>query len=468
MTSRQALSTIAPEESIAPGRPQDVAIVGGGILGMTLALRLHDHGVRVTLIEAAPVTGGLTQSQTLGGFTWDRFYHVILLSDLYLRDLLGDLGLAHLMRWGTTRTGFYIGGTLYSLSDAREFVRFPPLSVGDKVRLAATILYASRIKNWRRLERIPVAEWLRRLSGERTFDRVWLPLLRSKLGENYRRASAAFIWAIIARMYAARRSRLKREMFGYVEGGYNTILHAFRARLDRLGVRTLAGHPVTRVRDLGDQVEVCLAGAGPYAFDRVVLTVPCGQVLALCPDLSTSEHERLSSVVYQGIVCASLLLRKPLAGFYITNITDSWVPFTAVIEMSALVDPATFGGNALVYLPRYLTQDDSFWQKTDAEIRETFVAALERMYPNFDRSDVLAFQVARVREMLAVSTLHYSERSRPSLRTSLPNVYVVNSAQIANGTLNVNETVALANSSAHELRSLFQAEAPDTRRLRQA
>ena len=90
------------------------------------------------------------------------------------------------------------------------------------------------------------------------------------------------------------------------------------------------------------------------------------------------------------------------------------------------------------------------------------------MYPNFDRSDVVAFQVARVREMLAVSTLHYSERSRPSLRTSLPNVYVVNSAQIANGTLNVNETVALANSSAHELRSLFQAEAPDTRRLRQA
>ena len=468
MTSRQHLSTIAPEESIAPGSPRDVAIVGGGILGMTLALRLRDQGVRVTLIEAAPVTGGLTQSQTLGGFTWDRFYHVILLSDLYLRDLLRDLGLTHRMRWASTRTGFYIGGTLYSLSDTLEFVRFPPLSVGDKVRLAATILYASRIRNWRRLERIPVAKWLRRLSGQRTFDRVWLPLLRSKLGENYRQTSAAFIWAIIARMYAARRSRLKREMFGYVEGGYGTILHAFRARLDRLGVQTLAGHPATSVRDLGGHVEVCLAGGGAHVFDRVVLTVPCGQVLALCPDLSAPERERLTSVVYQGIVCASLLLRKPLAGFYITNITDSWVPFTGVIEMSALVDPATFGGNALVYLPRYLTQDDGFWQKTDAEIRETFVAALERMYPNFDRSDVLAFQVARVREMLAVSTLHYSERSRPALRTSLPNVYVVNSAQIANGTLNVNETVALANSSAQELRSLFQAGAPDTPRLRQA
>jgi protoporphyrinogen oxidase len=425
---------------------------------MTLALRLRQQGSDVTLIEAAPVTGGLVQSQTLGGFTWDRFYHVILLSDQHLRELLTELGLTERMRWGTTRTGFYIGGKLYSLSDAREFLRFPPLSATDKIRLAATILYASRITNWRRLERIPVAQWLRRLSGERTFNTVWLPLLRSKLGENYRRASAAFIWAIIARMYAARRSRLKREMFGYVEGGYGTILDAFRRRLDQLGVVTLTGQPVTTVRDVGNGVEVCLAGGRAYTFDKVVLTVPCGQVLALCPDLSAGERERLSSVLYQGIVCPSLLLRKPLADFYITNITDSWVPFTGVIEMSALVDRNTFGGNALVYLPKYLTQDDSFWQKTDAQIREVFVAALQRVYPNFDPSDVLAFQVARVREMLAVSTLNYSERSRPPLRTSLPNVYIANSAQIANGTLNVNETVALANASADQLRSLLVAE----------
>jgi protoporphyrinogen oxidase len=164
--------------------------------------------------------------------------------------------------------------------------------------------------------------------------------------------------------------------------------------------------------------------------------------------------------VYQGIVCASLLLRKPLAGYYITNITDSWVPLTGVIEMTALVDPANFGGNTLVYLPRYLTQSDDFWHKSDAEILEIFIAALQRMYPSLARGDIVASQVARVREMLAVSTLHYTERSRPPLRTSLPNLYLVNSAQIANGTLNVNETVALANASAAELKALLETESP--------
>jgi protoporphyrinogen oxidase len=442
------------------GTVQDLAIVGGGILGMTLALRLHGRGVRVTLIESAPAPGGLTQPQVIGGFTWDRFYHVILNSDRYLRDLLQDLEVSHLLRWKTTRTGFYSDGELHSLSDTLDFVRFRPLSLSDKVRLAGTILYASRISDWLRLEGIPVTEWLRRLSGERTFERIWLPLLRSKLGENYRIASAAFIWAIIARMYAARRSGLKREMFGYVQGGYHTILQAFRSRLDQLGVRTLCGQPVSRVHDRSNWVEVGLEGGETYNFDRVVLTVPCGQAVALCPGLTPAEKERLRSVVYQGIVCASLLLRKPLAGYYITNITDSWVPLTGVIEMTALVDPATFGGHSLVYLPRYLTQDDEFWQKSDQEILDLFIGTLERMYPSFNRGDVVASQVARVREMLAVSTLHYTERSRPPLRTSLPNVYLVNSAQIANGTLNVNETVALANASADELQPLLNAGSP--------
>jgi protoporphyrinogen oxidase len=329
------------------------------------------------------------------------------------------------------------------------------------VRLAGTILYASRIRDWLPLEQVSVSDWLRRLSGKRTFERIWLPLLRSKLGDNYRLARAAFIWAIIARMYAARRSGLKREMFGYVEGGYHTILQAFRSRLEQLGVQTRCGRPVRRVHDRNNCVEVSLEGGESYTFDQAVLTVPCSQVVALCPDLSMAERERLESVVYQGIVCASLLLRKPLAGYYITNITESSIPFTGVIEMTALVDPAGFGGNSLVYLPRYLTQDDELWHKSDAEVLKLFVAALERMYPQFDPSDVLASQVARVREMLAVSTLRYSERSRPPLRTSLPNVYLVNSAQIANGTLNVNETVGLANESARELRSVMSADAPD-------
>ena len=60
----------------------------------------------------------------------------------------------------------------------------------------------------------------------------------------------------------------------------------------------------------------------------------------------------LQAIRYQGIVCASLLLERPLSPYYLTYITDE-APFTAVVEMSALVDRQHFGGRSLVYLPRY-------------------------------------------------------------------------------------------------------------------
>lgn len=433
-----------------------VGIVGGGLLGMTLALRLRAAGFRVSIVEAAAQPGGLASTQTLGAYSWDRFYHVILLSDLALRGLLDELQLGDRLRWGYTRSGFYIDGMLYSMSTTLEFLSFPPLRLFDKARLAATILRAAKIHDWRPLENETAAAWLRRWSGARTYERIWLPLLKSKLGENAEVASAAFIWAIIARMYAARRSGLKREMFGYVDGGYATVLDRFREVLTDAGVQFECGQPARRVDSGPGGASVVLADGRELAFDRIVLTVACGHVSALCPELRPDEHARLGSVIYQGIVCPSLLLRRPLAGYYVTSITEPWVPFTAVIEMTALVDRDRFGGHSVVYLPRYLSQQDPFWQRPDAEIVDEFVEALSRMYPGFQRDDVVAAQVGRARDVLALSTCHYSQHALPPIGTSLPNVFVVNSAQIANGTLNVNETVTLANAKTRELLPLLQ------------
>jgi protoporphyrinogen oxidase len=441
-----------------------VAIVGGGLLGMTLAAKLTRQGHEVTILEAAPRSGGLAMPARIGDYTWDRFYHVILQSDEHLRGLLDELGLADRVTWRPTRTGFYLEGELRSLSSTLEFLTFPALGLVDKARLGLTILYASRIRAWRRLEAVLASDWLSRWSGRRAWERLWLPLLRAKLGDNAGRASAAFIWAIIARMYGARQTGMKRETFGYVDGGYATILSRFDEVLAELGVESAYGTRVLRVESLGDRVRLTTSG-GEREFDNAILTVPCARVAELCADLTEAERARLRAVQYQGIVCAVALLDQPLADYYITNITDPSVPFTAVIEMTALVDRARFGGHALVYLPKYLTQQDSFWSKSDEEVESVFLAGLERMYPRFRRSQVKAFQVSRVREMLAVTTLHYSSTLLPASVTSLERVFVVNSAQIANGTLNVNETVALASRKAGELQSLLhggRASAPAT------
>jgi len=430
------------------------------VLGLTLALGLRARGYRVTVLEGAAAPGGLAAPAEIGGFTWDRFYHVIAPGDEQLLRLLDQLGLTDAVRWGTTRTGFFTDDRFYSMSSSWEFLRFPPLSLVDKARLGLTILHASRIEDGRPLEEVAAVDWLRRWSGRNTLNRIWLPLLKAKLGENYRRASAAFIWAIVARMYAARRKGQKREQFGYVDGGYDRVLRRLRERLEEQGVALTCGAAVTGVQSNGTGPRLTLAGGEERAFDQVILTIPATKIPQLCPDLTRAETSRLERVVYQGIVCASLLLKRPLSGFYVTNITESWVPFTAVIETTALVDRDRFGGHTLVYLPRYLTQDDAFWRRSDDEVRTEFVAALRRMYPDLRPDDIVAFRISRVREVLALATRGYTREVLPPTRTSLLGVWVVNSAQIANGTLNLNETVSLARRKLDELGPVFDATRP--------
>ena len=83
------------------------AVIGGGMLGMTLALRLSQKGYKVTIYESAEKAGGLTSSWQMNEVTWDRFYHVILMSDLNTRKILKEIGLENELNWVETKTGFY-------------------------------------------------------------------------------------------------------------------------------------------------------------------------------------------------------------------------------------------------------------------------------------------------------------------------------------------------------------------------
>ena len=429
---------------------QHWSIVGGGMLGMRIAQLLAEAGAKVSLYEAADNVGGLADAWTMGEIAWDRHYHVTLMSDLELRKLLGELDLESELNWVETRTGFFTDGDLYSMSNTVEFLRFPPLRLLDKIRLGGTIFLGSKISNWKKLETILVEDWLRKWSGNRTTKKMWLPLLRAKLGENYKKTSAAFIWATIARMYAARRSGLKKEMFGYVSGGYRQVLDRFQKRLERAGVTVHTGTRVSSVESGDGGVTLRFANGLEQQCDKVVLTVPSPLIAKICSQLSVIEKKQHNDTQYQGIVCVSMVLKNSLSPYYVTNITDEWVPFTAVIEMSALVDKREFGGNALIYLPRYADPDDSVFELTDEQLHDEFVTALERMYPEFDRSHVETYRVSRVRHVVALPVLNYSTRL-PPMKTSVPGVYSVNSTQILNGTLNVNETLSLARSTFDEL-----------------
>jgi len=426
-------------------------IVGGGIMGMTLALRLAQQGKKVTLFESATELGGLVSSWKMNDVEWDKFYHVILLSDFRTRNILKEIGLEDKIEWVETKTGFYMNGKLYSMSDTIEFLKFPTLNLIDKFRLGLTILVASKIKNWKRLEKIPVTEWLQKWSGTNTFNKIWLPLLRAKLGESYTKTSAVFIWATIQRLYGARRSGLKKEMFGYVPGGYKIVVEAFKQKLLAEGIDVRTRYIANEIKAApGNKAQVSFTDGMIEEFDKVISTLPSVLSAKICNGLSEKEIQKLNDINYLGVICVAVLLDKPVSDFYVTNITDAWVPFTGVIEMSALVDKKYFGNNHLIYLPKYVSPIDPLFNYSDEEIKKFFISNFKKMYPWLTDDNLKFVGVARARHVITVLTKNYSA-NLPQVATSIPNVFIVNTSYILDGTLNVNETIRVAETKLKEI-----------------
>ena len=420
-----------------------VVVVGGGIVGLTVADGLAAAGCSVTVLEAAPDFGGLAGGWSIpvagGDVAWDRYYHVILESDAALRSLLVDLELDDEITWASTRTGRFADGRLVPVSSAADFARLPGLSLAAKARIAATIARGAATRDWQSLESMTAAAWLTRWSGRRAFERFWVPLLAAKLGTAWPEANAAFIWATIQRLTAARRAGIHAERFGAVRGGYGRIIDALTARLRVRGVDLHVGAPVATVRGSRDgPAEVTTTTGTTFTADHVVLTTTPRVAAAICPELDADTRAVYESIAYQGVVCVALVLAQPLSPYYLTYLFDD-VPFTAIVETTTLIPREWVGGHTLVYLPRYVGPDDAHLAMGDDALVAEFLAGLRRVHAVPDTA-VLGARVARAREVFPLPTLGYSTRV-PGVVTGVPGISLVGSAQIVNGTLNANESV---------------------------
>ena len=93
------------------GRP--AVVIGGGPAGLKAAQVLTKAGAQVTLLESAPVLGGLASSFEVQGVSLERYYHFICKGDDGLLETLKELGLEDRLHWKSSRMAYFVDGTLY-------------------------------------------------------------------------------------------------------------------------------------------------------------------------------------------------------------------------------------------------------------------------------------------------------------------------------------------------------------------
>lgn len=370
-----------------------VGIIGGGLLGVTLAHRLSQAGVSVTLYERDERLGGLAGTALLGGVRVDRYYHVVLPTDDRVLALAAEVGLGEeSLRMRRLGVGFFADGRLTSMSTPRELLTFPGLRPRDRARLVAFVARCQLRRDYADLEDVPVEDWLRRASGDALWERLWQPLLASKFDGRYHDLPATYMWSRMRRT-AGTRDRAGREVMGWIRGGYQELVDRLAERIRLAGgeIHTntaVSSVPAHRGRALGVVVDRQLR---PH--DLVVTTQlrPALEGL-LAPELLRAVGPDTNR--YLGVVCLVMRMKRSISPYYALNITDRRVPITSIVETTHAVDPDAVGGH-LVYVPRYVEPSHPDLTRPSADIAREYMSHVRTIFPAFSERDVIAHQVAR-------------------------------------------------------------------------
>jgi protoporphyrinogen oxidase len=407
-----------------------VAIVGGGVMGVTLGYYLSKEGVEVEIFEASPTLGGLAgQIRLPDGTLVDRFYHAILSSDTHVRNLCDELGIADWFRFHETRTGFYRRGKIYSMDHALDFLRFAPLSPIERARLAWTVIQAQRVGDWSGLEAVGVREWLTRLGGGGVYEKLWRPMLAAKFDGSFEETPATYMWSRLVRMKSARKGPAQKELVGHLIGGHVKLIEAVVEHIQKAGGVIHLKTPVREIMINGSRAWGLRVDDAALAYDAVIATLPVPHIRRLIADATPAYSEFLAKTEYLGVVAVLLVLDRPLSGYWTLNIIEDGSPLTGVIETTTYIDPHFVGDHHLVYMPKY-TAPGSRWQKTpDEEVRRIWLQTLEGMFPEFDRGWIRYCLIHRERY---VESLHPMNGLSliPPVTTPIEGLYLATAAQI--------------------------------------
>jgi protoporphyrinogen oxidase len=368
-----------------------VVVIGAGAMGLAAGYHALKRGHRVTVLEAAPEPGGMAAHFDLGGLSIERYYHFICKSDRPTFELLGELGLGDRMRWVPTSMGYYFDGRLEPWGHPVSLLRFPKLSLVQKLRYGAMTFFAIRRRHAHGLEHVSAKDWITRWCGADVYERLWAPLFKLKFYQYADNISAAWIWTRIKRLGTSRRSLFQEEL-GYIEGGSETLIHALVAAICRLGGEVRLSVPASRVAVEAGGVTGVVAGAETFPADAVISTVPTPLVPRLAPDLPAADLARYQAIVNIGVVCIVFRLKRSVSSHFWVNICDPRFEIPGIVEFSNLRPT----GDTVVYIPYYMPVTHPKFARNDEFFRTEGFGYLKLINPALREDDVIACYVGRL------------------------------------------------------------------------
>jgi protoporphyrinogen oxidase len=378
-------------------------------MGLAAAFHASRAGHVVSVLEAAPEPGGMAAHFDLSGLSIERFYHFVCKSDAATMELMGELGIAHLLRWRSTSMGLFTGGRLRNWGTPLALLNFDEVSLLSRLRYGLFAFLSVRRNRWDAIETESARSWITRWCGLEIYERLWRPLFDLKFFQYSENISAAWIWTRIKRLGRSRKSMMQEEL-GYIEGGSQTLVDALCSAIAKNGGELHTGCAARKVVVQNGRVTGVITSQGMFPADAVICTVPTPLVSSLVPDLPEDWKARYDSIVNMGICCLVFKLARSITPHFWVNISEPEIAVPGIIEFSNL---RPVEGASVVYVPYYMPNDHIKFTWSDEALLEEAFGYLRRINPAVTAADVIAAHVARLRHAQPVCEPGFAAKIPP-------------------------------------------------------
>ncbi|MDH6136187.1 squalene-associated FAD-dependent desaturase [Kitasatospora sp. MAA4] len=416
-------------------------VVGGGLAGLTAALRLAEAGLRVTLLETRPRLGGLAFSFRRGELTVDNGQHVFLRCCTAYRGLIERLGAGAQVAIqprldvpvlsvadGRHRLGRLRRAALpVPLHLAASLATYPHLSALGRLRVVRGALALQRLDLADpALDAISFGDWLRAHGQnaetiEALWDLVGIATLNARADQvSLALAAMVFKTGLLSDPGASD--------IGIAAVPLGAVHHdAALAELARADVKVLLRAKAVELKTIsaegGQQHVVRLESGELLTADVVVLAGAQDAAAALLPADAIDGQARLAElgtapILNVHVVYDRQVLRRPF--FAALGSPVQWV-FDRTAH-SGLADSRP--GAQYLALSQSAVQDEI--ELPVAELRARYLPELERLLPAARGAEVLDFFVTRERTA-TFDPAPGTAALRPQARTKVPGLLLAGS-----------------------------------------
>jgi phytoene dehydrogenase-like protein len=356
-------------------RKLDVAIVGGGLAGLTAAALLARDGQRVALFERSEGLGGRAVTHVVNGFHLNLGPHAWYTGGPGTK-VLGSLGIAIPGRTPQPRGAFALyGDRLHTLP-----IGFISLLTTDLLGLHGKLEAARLLASVTRMETsqfrsMTIGAWLdEHFTDPRTRDVVHMFIRVASYAHAPRLLSAD------AALYAFQ--TVLQQNVQYLDGGWQSLLDQLSSKARQHGAEIMQGSPVAEVLHDEAVTGVRLERGDLVHASKVVLAVPPAVATRLvhhAPPAITSRWDGVPSRA----ACLDLgLARLPKPVNTVAFGVDQPL-YYSVHSATAAVAPA---GSAMVHVAKYLDPSEPHDARATEHELEAF---MDRLQPVWRREVVV-------------------------------------------------------------------------------